>query len=59
MTERLKTATGLKGKSLFQPLRLLLTGMDHGPELVRAIPLIQHASAVDPKVMSPLARAEA
>lgn len=59
MTERLKAATGLKGKTLFQPLRLLLTGMDHGPELVRAIPLIQHASEVDSTVMSPLERAEA
>ena len=59
MTERLKASTGLKGKALFQPLRLLLTGMEHGPELVRAIPLVQHASEVDPKVMSPLARAEA
>ncbi len=59
MTERLKAQTGLKGKALFQPLRLLLTGMEHGPELVRAIPLIQHASEVDPAVMSPLARATA
>src|SRR5438477_5331649 len=25
MTERLKNATGLKGKALFQPLRLILT----------------------------------
>jgi len=58
MTERLKNTTGLKGKALFQPLRLMLTGMDHGPELVRAIPLLQHASAVDPSVLSPLARAE-
>ena len=58
MTERLKSTTGLKGKALFQPLRLMLTGMDHGPELVRAIPLLQHASAVDPSVLSPLARAE-
>jgi glutamyl-tRNA synthetase len=58
MTERLKAATGLKGKALFQPLRLMLTGMDHGPELVRAIPLIQHASEVDPNVLSPLQRAE-
>ena len=57
MTERLKNTTGLKGKALFQPLRLMLTGMDHGPELVRAIPLLQHASEVDPKVLSPLERA--
>jgi len=58
MNERLKSATALKGKALFMPLRLALTGMDHGPELVRAIPLLRHASEVDPSVLSPLARAE-
>lgn len=58
MNERLKTATGLKGKALFMPLRLALTGMDHGPELVRAIPLLQHASETDRSVLSPLERAE-
>jgi len=58
MNERLKHATGLKGKSLFMPLRLAITGMEHGPELVRAIPLLQHASEVDPNVLSPLQRAE-
>lgn len=58
MNERLKTATGLKGKALFMPLRLALTGMDHGPELVRAIPLLQHASEADRSVLSPLERAE-
>ena len=59
MVERLKAATGAKGKGLFMPLRLAFTGLDHGPELVRAIPLLQHASEVDPRVYSPLARAEA
>ena len=58
MVERLKTSTGAKGKALFMPLRLALTGMEHGPELVRAIPLLQHASEVDMHVLSPLARAE-
>jgi nondiscriminating glutamyl-tRNA synthetase len=58
MNERLKAATGLKGKELFMPLRLAMTGLDHGPELVRAIPLLLHASAVDPAVLSPLARVE-
>jgi glutamyl-tRNA synthetase len=58
MNERLKNATGLKGKNLFMPLRLALTGVEHGPELVRAIPLLQHASESDPSVLSPLARAE-
>jgi nondiscriminating glutamyl-tRNA synthetase len=58
MVERLKTSTGAKGKALFMPLRLALTGLEHGPELVRAIPLLQHASEVDPNVLSPLARVE-
>ncbi|HEX3110635.1 MAG TPA: glutamate--tRNA ligase family protein, partial [Thermoanaerobaculia bacterium] len=58
MVERLKTATGLKGKNLFMPLRLAITGSDHGPELVRVIPLLQRASESDPRVLSPLARVE-
>ena len=58
MVERLKTSTGLKGKSLFMPLRLAMTGLDHGPELVRAIPLIEHASEIDSRVLSPLTRVE-
>lgn len=58
MVERLKTATGAKGKALFMPLRLAVTGMEHGPELVRAIPLIERASEADPRVLSPLARVE-
>ncbi|MFZ2490981.1 MAG: glutamate--tRNA ligase [Thermoanaerobaculia bacterium] len=58
MVERLKTTTGLKGKALFMPLRIAVTGMDHGPELVRALPLLQHASELDPGVLSPLGRVE-
>ena len=58
MFEHLKASTGLKGKALFQPLRLMVTGMDHGPELVRAIPLLQLASEADPNVLSPLERVE-
>jgi nondiscriminating glutamyl-tRNA synthetase len=58
MVERLKTATGLKGKALFMPLRLVITGLEHGPELVRAIPLLQHASESDETVLSPLRRVE-
>ena len=58
MVERLKTTTGLKGKALFMPLRLAITGSDRGPELVRVIPLLQRASESDPSVLSPLARAE-
>ncbi len=38
-----KQATGAKGKALFQPLRLALTGREHGPELKLLLPLIGHA----------------
>jgi len=49
MTERLKNATGLKGKALFMPLRLAITGWITVRSWVRAIPLLQHASEVDPR----------
>lgn len=39
-TEAVKSRTGRKGKSLFMPLRLALTGLDHGPELAQLLPLI-------------------
>jgi len=39
-TGALKDETGRKGKALFMPLRLALTGLDHGPELKNLLPLI-------------------
>ncbi len=39
-SDAVKAATGRKGKDLFMPLRLALTGMDHGPELAALLPLI-------------------
>ncbi|WP_230531802.1 glutamate--tRNA ligase [Microvirga roseola] len=39
-TEAVKGATGVKGKALFMPLRLALTGLGHGPELGALLPLI-------------------
>lgn len=39
-TEAVKGATGAKGKALFLPLRLALTGRDHGPELAALLPII-------------------
>ncbi|WP_262298433.1 glutamate--tRNA ligase [Microvirga sesbaniae] len=39
-TDAVKAATGVKGKALFMPLRLALTGLDHGPELGALLPLI-------------------
>jgi glutamyl-tRNA synthetase len=39
-TDAVKAATGRKGKALFLPLRLALTGLDHGPEMKKLLPLI-------------------
>lgn len=38
-TTELKTLTGRKGKELFMPLRLALTGQQHGPELANLMPV--------------------
>ena len=45
-TSALKEATGKKGKALFHPLRLALTGRDQGPELAVLLPLIGRVKAV-------------
>ncbi|MBP0464390.1 glutamate--tRNA ligase [Roseomonas sp. PWR1] len=39
-TGALKDGTGRKGKALFLPLRLALTGEEHGPDLTTLLPLI-------------------
>jgi glutamyl-tRNA synthetase len=39
-TETIKVLTGRKGRALFMPLRLALTGEEHGPELATLLPLI-------------------
>jgi glutamyl-tRNA synthetase len=44
-TAAVKTATGRKGRALFHPLRLALTGREAGPELAQLLPLIGHAKA--------------
>lgn len=36
----LKGKSGRKGKALFMPLRVALTGMEHGPELKNLLPLM-------------------
>ena len=45
-TQTLKAQTGRKGKALFHPLRLALTGRDQGPELAALLPLIGRANAL-------------
>jgi glutamyl-tRNA synthetase len=39
-TGAVAAATGLKGRALYHPLRLALTGREHGPELKKLLPLI-------------------
>ena len=45
-TNALKGLTDRKGKGLFLPLRLALTGLDHGPELKTLLPLIGRAETI-------------
>jgi glutamyl-tRNA synthetase len=45
-TGAVKSATGRKGKALFMPLRLALTGLDHGPELAQLLPMIGREKAL-------------
>jgi glutamyl-tRNA synthetase len=46
-TAALKDATGKKGRELYAPLRLALTGEDHGPEMKALLPLIGRARAAE------------
>lgn len=39
-TKVVSAQTGAKGRGLFHPLRLALTGLEHGPELKKLLPLI-------------------
>lgn len=46
-TNAVRAATGRSGKALFHPLRLALTGREHGPEMKNLLPLVgrERASA--------------
>ena len=46
-TGALKAATGRKGKALFLPLRLALTGRHDGPELKSLLPLVGRTACLD------------
>jgi glutamyl-tRNA synthetase len=45
-TDAVKGETGRSGKALFKPLRLALTGAEHGPELKNLLPLIGRERAL-------------
>jgi glutamyl-tRNA synthetase len=40
-TDAVKAETGRKGRGLFRPLRLALTGREHGPEMAALMPLLR------------------
>jgi len=46
-TDSIKAATGRKGKQLFLPLRMALTGRHDGPELKALLPLVGRTACLD------------
>jgi glutamyl-tRNA synthetase/nondiscriminating glutamyl-tRNA synthetase len=48
MANRVKERTGQKGKALFHPIRVALTGERGGPELDLAVPAIERGAALEP-----------
>ncbi len=46
-TDALKVASGRKGKTLFLPLRMALTGRHDGPELKSLLPLVGRKACLD------------
>lgn len=46
-TDAIKGAIGVKGRALFHPLRLSLTGLETGPELKALLPLIGRTRALE------------
>jgi len=48
----IKAATGIKGKELFHPVRIALTGAHSGPEFDKLIPLMEDGAALGLGVLS-------
>jgi nondiscriminating glutamyl-tRNA synthetase len=46
---RVRERTGLKGKALFHPIRVAVTGAEGGPELDLAVPAIERGAALPPQ----------
>ena len=53
-----KTETGVKGKDLFHPVRIVLTGAHSGPEFDKLVPLIEEGSTLGVPVLSVQERVE-
>jgi nondiscriminating glutamyl-tRNA synthetase len=56
---RTREVTGVKGRALFHPIRVAMTGWESGPELDLALPAIDRVASLLPGVTSCLARAHA
>ncbi len=52
---RVKDRTGLKGKALFHPIRVILTGGHEGPELDLIVPAIDQAADLRDSGLAPVA----
>jgi glutamyl/glutaminyl-tRNA synthetase len=44
--KEIKVATAVKGKELFHPIRIALTGYHSGPDLDKLIPLFENGAAL-------------
>jgi glutamyl-tRNA synthetase/nondiscriminating glutamyl-tRNA synthetase len=44
IVNEVKTETGVKGKDLFHPIRIVLTGSHSGPEFDKLIPLMEEGA---------------
>jgi glutamyl-tRNA synthetase/nondiscriminating glutamyl-tRNA synthetase len=47
LMNEVKAETGAKGKDLFHPVRIILTGAHSGPEFDKLIPLLEEGSQLD------------
>jgi glutamyl-tRNA synthetase len=47
LADRVKQKTGLKGRSLFHPIRIALTGAGDGPELDLLVPAMERGAELD------------
>jgi nondiscriminating glutamyl-tRNA synthetase len=50
--KEIQTATGIKGKDLFHPVRIALTGAHSGPEFDKLLPLIEEGSSLGLGILS-------
>jgi nondiscriminating glutamyl-tRNA synthetase len=61
IVNEVKAETGAKGKDLFHPIRIIITGSHSGPEFDKLVPILEEGSNLDlpRRVMSVFERAKA